>query len=519
MTDIAVIILVGQEKLHIRRCLERLRDLNPRSIFVVDCFSTDGTQAIVKQYSAEIGSCVAEEFRKRAVAKVEEWLDGISEDVFVAVLDKLLDEKILSGEYRFKGDGGKVAMREGAIRFFRDFSRRIVQLSDGRCVYFTPDERARKRNQDNAVSWAEYAVHAVTSSGKMLEGKEYRERLYNPRKASVLQVLESVICAEHCMFRLIDAHPENDAVLFIGHDADGSRLEVVTRLDLFGNVDANLAEVTVVAMHKKAREKESIPPPKYYRPLTEVVETVAKHQAAGFSPSTTESSIAYLAGKRKGACPIVSLVEHAWPGNQAAQFQWALDNLPIDAKWVLRLDADEYLTDELIAEIKEKLPTMEYGADGVVLKRRHVVGWLDNRWIKRGMYPTRILRLFRRGHGRSDMKIMDEHIVVDGKVVEFDNDFVDHSLISFADWKAKHRAYARREAQSYLSGERSTGEKAAKKAAYYKLPPYFRAVAYFCIRYFLKLGFLDGVAGFRWHFWQGLWYRWLVDHEIGKLKG
>ena len=539
MSDIAVIIHTENDRLHIKRCLERLAPLAPRQIFIVDCFSTDGTQGIVKQHSAEIGSFGAEEFRERAVAKVEEWLDGISEDVFVAVLDKLLDEKTLSGEYRFKGDGGKVAMREGAIRFFREFSRRIVQLSDGRCVYFTPDERARKRNQDNAVSWAEYAVHAVTSSGKMLEGKEYRERLYNPHKANVLQMLESVISAEHCMFRLIDAHPENDAVLFIGHDADGSRLEVVTRLDLFGNVDANLAEVTVVAMHKKAREKESIPPPKYYRPLTEVVETVAKHQAAGFSPSTTESSIAYLAGKRKGVkpsnsltpslphsptlqlqleTPTINFVQHEWPGNQAAQFQWALDNLPIEAKWILRLDADEYLTDELIAEIKEKLPAIDDDVDGVVLKRRHVVGWLGNRWIKRGMYPTRILRLFRRGHGHSDMKIMDEHIVVDGKVVEFDNDFVDHSLISFADWKAKHRAYARREAQSYLSGERSTGEKAAKKAAYYRLPPYLRAFAYFCVRYFLKLGFLDDVAGFRWHFWQGLWYRCLVDREIAKLQ-
>ena len=29
------------------------------------------------------------------------------------------------------------------------------------------------------------------------------------------------------------------------------------------------------------------------------------------------------------------------------------------------------------------------------------------------------------------------------------------------------------------------------------------------IRNFLKLGFLDGLPSFRWHFWQGLWYRWL----------
>lgn len=213
-----------------------------------------------------------------------------------------------------------------------------------------------------------------------------------------------------------------------------------------------------------------------------------------------------------------TVIVHEWPGNQAAQFQWALDNLPIESKWILRLDADEYLTGEVILEIKDKLQQLDEDIDGIVLKRRHVVGWLDNRWIKHGMYPTRILRLFRSGYGRSDMKLMDEHIVVEGKIVEFDNDFVDHSLIQFADWKAKHRVYAKREAQSYLSGEESTGEKAAKKIKYYKLPPYFRAFAYFCIRYFLKLGFLDGLAGFRWHFWQGLWYRCLVDREIGKLK-
>ena len=31
--------------------------------------------------------------------------------------------------------------------------------------------------------------------------------------------------------------------------------------------------------------------------------------------------------------------------NQAQQFQWALDNCPVDTGWVMRMDADEYLTD------------------------------------------------------------------------------------------------------------------------------------------------------------------------------
>ena len=47
------------------------------------------------------------------------------------------------------------------------------------------------------------------------------------------------------------------------------------------------------------------------------------------------------------------VVMHEWPGNQAAQFNWALDNIPINTEWVLRLDADEYLSDKLINELQD----------------------------------------------------------------------------------------------------------------------------------------------------------------------
>ena len=53
MTDLAVVILSKDERLHIRRCLERLVPLEPRQIFVVDCFSTDGTQKIIEMVSAD----------------------------------------------------------------------------------------------------------------------------------------------------------------------------------------------------------------------------------------------------------------------------------------------------------------------------------------------------------------------------------------------------------------------------------------------------------------------------------
>ena len=109
---------------------------------------------------------------------------------------------------------------------------------------------------------------------------------------------------------------------------------------------------------------------------------------------------------------------------------------------------------------------------------------------------------------------MDEHIVTsEGKNYKLKGKFVDDSLLPFAEWQEKHRHYAKREARMAVEGRANKN-----KHLYYKLPPYFRAFAYFCIRYFLKLGFLDGLAGFRWHFWQGLWYRWIVDLEIGRMK-
>ena len=54
--------------------------------------------------------------------------------------------------------------------------------------------------------------------------------------------------------------------------------------------------------------------------------------------------------------PTISFIERAWPGNQAAQFNWALDNLPIEGQWVLRLDADEYLFPDTVEEVKGLLP-------------------------------------------------------------------------------------------------------------------------------------------------------------------
>jgi len=225
------------------------------------------------------------------------------------------------------------------------------------------------------------------------------------------------------------------------------------------------------------------------------------------------------------------IFQNKWEQNYAKQFNWALDNLPIQTNWVLRLDADEYLSDELLKEIADKLPTVDDDVSGIVFKRRHI---FLGKWMKRGIYPIKLLRLFRYGKGECEQRWMDEHIQIsEGRTVEFEFDFMDDNLNHLGWWTAKHNGYSIREAIDLLDvelGLLSTGEmeqavmgeqasaKRKKKLKYAKTPLFWRSFAYFLYRYFLKFGFLDGKEGFLWHFLQGWWYRTLVDAKIYEIK-
>ena len=209
-----------------------------------------------------------------------------------------------------------------------------------------------------------------------------------------------------------------------------------------------------------------------------------------------------------------TVVYREWPGNQAAQFNWALDNLPIKTTWILRLDADEYLYPETIAELRGLVTDGGLPPDvtslSLSLSRARHIFCGEIRYGKKIV----IVRAFRRGCARYAQTEMDEHLVIDhGRNYKMKGLFVDHALVPFADWKAKHRDYARREAHMVVAGRCN-----ANKRLYYRMPRYLRAFAYFFMRYFLRGGFLDGHAGWMWNFWQGLWYRCLVDREIGRLK-
>jgi len=219
----------------------------------------------------------ADEYRKRAQEKVDAWLEGVDAAAFESALVSLVEDKASSGEYRFKRASDRELAMQGARRFFADFARKIVPLSDGRCVYFVPDARSSDRNASKALSWAEYAFHAVSAGGAKVPGRNYNERWYNPHKARNLQYLEEALRDEHCFVRLSKVDCRYDSVMFAGRVYAGEAVQVVTRLDEMGNMDANLSEVTFNATR---RQEKKLP---RFVPLTEAVQAVVHHQVTAGS--------------------------------------------------------------------------------------------------------------------------------------------------------------------------------------------------------------------------------------------
>ena len=208
--------------------------------------------------------------------------------------------------------------------------------------------------------------------------------------------------------------------------------------------------------------------------------------------------------------------------NFAEQRNFALDQLPIKTEWVFFLDADEWFPDDLKREIAEVIASNPK-ENGFYIKRRLI--WMG-KWIKRGYYPTWILRLFRHGQAHCEDRAVNEHIIVDGKTGQLRHDFMHEDRKGISDWIAKHNGYAMREAlelfnkraaegyqeiDARLFGTQAQRKRWLRYKVWNRLPPLIRPFLYFFYRYVLTGGFLDGRAAFVYHFLQGLWYPFLID--------
>lgn len=175
------------------------------------------------------------------------------------------------------------------------------------------------------------------------------------------------------------------------------------------------------------------------------------------------------------------VVAHPWLGF-GPQKQFAVGEAVND--WVLCLDADERLSPELresIAALFGEGPPSQ--AAYALARRNRFLG----RWLAHGEgYPDWTTRLFDRRRARWSRDAVHEHVIVDGPSGRLVGDLLHVSGESLERYIDKQNRYTTIQADAlHAAGTRSSSWAMA-------MSPLVRFLRF----YVLRLGFLDGAAGF-----------------------
>jgi glycosyltransferase involved in cell wall biosynthesis len=216
--------------------------------------------------------------------------------------------------------------------------------------------------------------------------------------------------------------------------------------------------------------------------------------------------------------------------DHASQVAYVISELPLRFEWLLLLDADNEVSEELKRSIDEVLGGADQGNDGFYSRHRHVFRGGEVRGLKRWW-----LRLFRHRNAEVDeSELVDWRLRLRGPTGFLRGEITEHNLkeddLDF--WIDKHQKFASRMAaeetlrrsgvigwsiQPRLSG--NPDERMAwLKDRWYSCPLYVRPFLYFGYRYFWRMGFLDGWNGLLFHFLQAFWFRLLVDIRVSDLE-
>lgn len=174
----------------------------------------------------------------------------------------------------------------------------------------------------------------------------------------------------------------------------------------------------------------------------------------------------------------VKVIHQDWLGF-GPQKQFAVNQAQHD--WVLCLDADEWLSDDLSNEIKKIKNNPQ--ADAYRFPRTNK---FMGRFLKHGEgYPDLNLRLFNRQKARWSDDVVHEYVIANGTVNNLHYDLMHESGEDISLYLTKQNRYTDLQAQALYNRGKHVG--------YGKLvfSPLFRFIKFYCIR----RGFLDGLPG------------------------
>ncbi|AEG93203.1 glycosyltransferase family 2 protein [Ramlibacter tataouinensis] len=197
-----------------------------------------------------------------------------------------------------------------------------------------------------------------------------------------------------------------------------------------------------------------------------------------------------------------------WPGF-GPQKNRALDLAQGD--WVFSLDADERITPDLAAQIRQAMRSAAHAAYSVNRRSSYCGQYMAHS----GWYPDRIVRLWRRGQARFSDDLVHERLLVDGSVGRLGGELLHESMRDFESVLAKVDRYSTAAARAL---QRRGVKGSFAKALGHGLWAFVRT-------YLLRRGFLDGRLGLALAISnaEGTYYRylklWLLQRAAARTTG
>lgn len=220
--------------------------------------------------------------------------------------------------------------------------------------------------------------------------------------------------------------------------------------------------------------------------------------------------------------------QHSFEG-YPAQRNWALDKVRqrLDPDWILIIDADERLSDELVEELAKVSNEDSFDAYRIPIRLQFCGKVLRFGGFSR----TRLLRVFRADVGSYEARDVNEHLTLrcDARVGEMSGPIMHNDVVSWERHIDKHNMYSTLEAEvryrRRLNGTRPMGVKEALKKRHLRRrwlreaiwdKARVRPVLRFAQTYLLSGGLFDGRAGFRMALLQA-WQEMCIDVKYEEL--
>ena len=166
--------------------------------------------------------------------------------------------------------------------------------------------------------------------------------------------------------------------------------------------------------------------------------------------------------------------------NEGAHRNWAYAQARNE--WILSLDADEHVTEELKEEIGQMIPNTTYHAFSIPLRN-----YLGNYWVKHsGWYPAGKLRLFMKSRFKYEEVQVHPRVFLNGETGHLTKDIVHKGYPDFEHFLASLNRQTTLEAKKWIT----TGREMSFGKALWRTLDRFPRI------FIRKKGYKDGLVGF-----------------------